>query len=90
MIDLEHMPDVLTMLDLQKALRIGRSTAYRLIKTKRLPYIRIGRSIRIPKKYVLEFVETQRVPVEDGEKLCYDDNNVTAQNKGLSGERRTK
>lgn len=90
MTDLEHMPDVLTIVELQAVLRIGRSTAYRLIKTKKLQYIRIGRSIRIPKEYVKEFVETQRVPVEDGQNLCYDGKHVTAQNKGLSGERRVQ
>ena len=47
--------------ELQKVLRIGRSTAYRLIKTSELRCIRIGRSIRIPKKYVLEFIKTQHV-----------------------------
>lgn len=58
----EHIPDVLTIPELQKVLRIGRSTAYRLIKTSELRCIRIGRSIRIPREYVLEFIETQHSP----------------------------
>lgn len=60
--NLEHIPDVLTIPELQKVLRIGRSTAYRLIKTSELRCIRIGRSIRIPREYVLEFIESQRTP----------------------------
>ena len=60
--NLEHIPDVLTIPELQKVLRIGRSTAYRLIKTSELRCIRIGRSIRIPKEYLLEFIETQHTP----------------------------
>lgn len=58
----EHIPDVLTIPELQKVLRIGRSTAYRLIKSSELRCIRIGRSIRIPREYVLEFIETQHSP----------------------------
>lgn len=58
----EHIPDVLTIPELQKVLRIGRSTAYRLIQTSELRCIRIGRSIRIPKEYVVEFIETQHIP----------------------------
>ena len=58
--NLEQLPDVLTIPELQKVLRIGRSTAYRLIKTSKLRCIRIGRSIRIPREYVLEFIKTQR------------------------------
>ena len=65
--------DVLTIPELQKVLRIGRSTAYRLIQTSELRCIRIGRSIRIPKEYVVEFIETQHIP-----------NNV--ENTALGGE----
>ena len=86
----EQLPDVLTIPELQKALRIGRSTAYRLIKTKKLPCVRIGKSIRIPKEYIKEFVESQCEAVEDSHNLCYDKKHVTAQTKGLSEERRMK
>ena len=62
MSNFDHIPDILTISELQKVLRVGRSTAYRLIKTSELRCIRIGRSIRIPREYVLEFIETQRNP----------------------------
>ena len=65
----EHIPDVLTIPELQKVLRVGRSTAYRLIKTSELRCIRIGRSIRIPREYVLEFIEAQHTSSEF-EKHC--------------------
>ena len=61
MIDFENMPDVLTISDLQKALQIGRNTAYRLVRSKELRSIHIGKSIRIPKEYVKEFVERQSI-----------------------------
>ena len=63
--DFEHMPDVLTISDLQKVLRIGRNTAYRLINTKEIRSIRIGRSIRIPREYVEEFVNPQNISIDD-------------------------
>ncbi len=54
---LEHCPDVLGIADLQSLLGIGRSKAYRLIRENKIKHIRIGKSIRIPKAYVLEFFE---------------------------------
>lgn len=88
--DFEKIPDVLTIPDLQKALRIGRSTAYRLIKANDIRSIRIGRSIRIPKQYVEEYIRSNGIPVEGRRELCYDDTNVTTQDGGLPEERRVK
>ena len=65
MSNFEHIPDILTIPELQKVLRIGRSTAYRLIKTSELRCIRIGRSIRIPRKYVFDYIEAQHTPSND-------------------------
>ena len=49
-------PDVLNIEQLQSALNIGRSTAYQIIKDNSLKSMRIGNNIRIPKKYLLEYV----------------------------------
>ena len=59
--DLDDMPDILTISELQEVLRVGRSTAYRLISSSEIQSIRIGKSIRIPKKYVKEFLEQQNI-----------------------------
>lgn len=80
------MPDVLTVADLQRVLQIGRSAAYQLIKTNQLKYIRIGRSIRIPKSYVEEFIRTNCFPVENPPKACYS-SKVTHSDLGLPEER---
>lgn len=61
MVDFENIPNVLTISELQKALKIGRGTAYRLVQSKEIRSIRIGKSIRIPKEYVREFVEKQSI-----------------------------
>jgi len=52
----KNFPDVLTVDDLQKALRIGRNSAYRLIEDGQIKCIRVGRAVRIPKSNLLDFV----------------------------------
>ncbi len=90
MTDFENVPDILTIPELQAVLRIGRSTAYRLIKTNDIHSIRIGRCIRIPKQFVEEYVQARCIAVEDAKEVCYDNINVTNQDGGLSGERSVK
>lgn len=53
---LEQFPDLLTVKDLQKILSIGRSKAYSILYSGELQYITIGRQIRIPKKYLLNYL----------------------------------
>lgn len=53
---LEQFPDILTVKDLQKILSIGRSKAYSILHNGELQYITIGRQIRIPKKYLLDYL----------------------------------
>ena len=57
-------PDLLSISELQKALGIGRSTAYRLITDDTIKHLRIGRNLKIPRCYLIEYVD----------KLCYDNN----------------
>ena len=49
-------PDVLTIEDLQIALNIGRSTAYRLIRSGDIRHLRIGKNIKIPRRYLVEYI----------------------------------
>lgn len=53
---LKDYPDVLTIEHIQKILSIGRSKAYALIKNGSIRYFRLGRQIRIPKAYLLDFI----------------------------------
>ena len=48
--------DILSIKDVQEALGIGRATAYRLIHSEVLRHIRIGKTIKIPKKYLLDYI----------------------------------
>ena len=55
--------DLMNMSDIQNALGIGRTTAYRLINDGKIQHLRIGKTIKIPKRYLVDFVE----------KSCYND-----------------
>lgn len=51
-----ELPDLLTMEDMQKALGVGRSMAYRLIRDGSIRHMRIGKAIKIPKRFLIDFV----------------------------------
>lgn len=53
---LSEYSDVLTVSDLMKILKIGKNTAYRLLKENTIRSHKIGRNYRIPKKYVTDFL----------------------------------
>jgi len=50
-------PDLMSVDDVQSALGIGRSTAYRLVRRGDIRHLRIGRAIKIPRRYLVEYVE---------------------------------
>jgi len=52
----KRYPDLLSVKDVQKALRIGRSTAYKLLESGKLPSFKIGSTYRVPKTYLIEFL----------------------------------
>ena len=54
----ENYSDVLTVKDLCKALGIGKSMAYRLLREGRIRHLRIGDKIKIPRRSLVEYVET--------------------------------
>ena len=53
----ENYPDLLTVKQLQDILSIGRSKAYDLLHSGELQYLTIGRQIRIPKRFLLDYLE---------------------------------
>lgn len=53
---LENFPDILTVKQLQEILLIGRSKAYSILHSGKLKFITIGRQIRIPKQYLLDYI----------------------------------
>ena len=63
-------PDVLTISQMQKALAIGKSTAYKLINSNAIKHIRIGKSIKIPKIYLVEYISQVRYTTTSNEQSC--------------------
>lgn len=51
-----NFDDILTIDELSELLKIGKNTAYRLINSGQIKSIRIGRTHRIPKKSVIEYI----------------------------------
>lgn len=53
-------PDILTIPQVAQALGIGIKAAYALVKEHRLGAIHIGRTIKVPKQELVDFVKTAR------------------------------
>lgn len=53
-------PLLLTICEAAELLSVGRTTAYRLIDDGELEVVRIGRSARVPRSAVVDFVERLR------------------------------
>ena len=68
-------PDVLTIEDLQIALNIGRSTAYRLIRSGDIRHLRIGKNIKIPRRYLVEYIN----------EACYNSGSVVTEPPSTGG-----
>ena len=48
--------DVVTVSELARMLKIGRNTAYELVRAGIIPCVRIGRQIRVPKQAVEDYL----------------------------------
>ncbi len=55
--DYEHLPQILTVPEVANILRIGRNAAYQLVTDGNIRCIHIGRSIRIPRAALVQFLE---------------------------------
>ena len=55
----ENYPDLMTPEEARKALGIGRTTMYRLLRDGAIKHMRIGRMVKIPKRYLLDYIEEE-------------------------------
>jgi excisionase family DNA binding protein len=53
---LEEAPVTLTVEEAARYLRIGRAAGYAAVKAKEIPSVKLGRSIRIPRRALLELL----------------------------------
>ena len=54
---LEEYRDVLKIDDIMNILQIGRNAAYKLVADGTIKSLKIGRNIRIPKKYLIDYFD---------------------------------
>ena len=52
-----NYPDVVSINELMKMLNISKPTAYRLLQNGDVKNIKVGKQYRIPKKFVLEYLQ---------------------------------
>ena len=50
------LPAILTVPELSAVLRIGRASAYELVRCGRIRSLKIGRQLRVPRQAVLDFL----------------------------------
>lgn len=55
--ELDLLPDMITIPELVKFLRISRAAGYELARSANFPAIRIGKSVRVPKKLFIEWLK---------------------------------
>jgi len=56
---LEDFPEILTVQDLAKILRVGIRTAYRTCHRQDFPAIRVGKQIRVSKNALNKWLQSQ-------------------------------
>ena len=52
-----NYPDVVTVKDLCVMLHIGRNSAYSLLNNGDIKYVKVGKTYKIPKKYIIDFLQ---------------------------------
>ena len=53
---LEQYDDILTILDLAEALKIGSTQAYRLVRTGKIKAFKSGKDWKVPKQAVIQYI----------------------------------
>ena len=57
---LEDLPLTLTVEEASQILRVGRNTAYDLVRCGKLRSIKVGKQIRIPKQALQDYLSRQK------------------------------
>lgn len=65
---LSDYPDVMNIEDMSKALSISTKTGYKLIREGKITAMKVGRTYRIPKIHLLNYL--QIVNMNDLQKAC--------------------
>lgn len=57
----EQLPMTIRVEEVAKILRVSRNTAYALVRSGSLPSFKVGRQLRIAKRHLLAFMESDAV-----------------------------
>lgn len=57
---MKNEPDVLTVHDTARILRLGKNKVYELIRSGQLPAMKLGKKLIIPKTILIDFMEDGR------------------------------
>ena len=49
-------PDVVSINELMDMLKIGKNTAYSLLREEKIKNVKVGKQYRIPKRYIIEYL----------------------------------
>ena len=55
---LDDLPLIMRVEELMPILRIGRNTAYELVRSGQIKSIKIGRQLRVPKQAIMGYLES--------------------------------
>lgn len=61
----DELPDILTVPQVARFLRVGRQVVYRMIREKKLPAMKFGRAIRISKRAFAAVLERGYLDAEE-------------------------
>ena len=56
----DDLPLTLTVEEAGQILRVGRNTAYEPVRCGKLPSVRVGKQIRIPRQALLDYLSRQK------------------------------
>ena len=56
----ENYPDVVSVDEAKEMLKIGKCAVYELLRNNRIKYIRLNRKYIIPKKAIIEFLDSAK------------------------------
>ena len=54
-----NYPDIMTIEDVQSALGVGRTTAYKLLNSGKIRHMRVGKTFKIPKHFLVEYINNE-------------------------------
>lgn len=64
-IPMKVLPEFLTLEEVAKVLRVAKSTMYRIVSQRQIPFFKIGRHIRFDPKDILEYLKKSRTTSRD-------------------------